>query len=88
MTYCYFLLLGYPEYLSIAKYSPNDAPDWAPGNGRSFVDLTNLKIYISCENANIGDDDGGSRPCTNSLLDVLIFEEPTGLYTSKFSYIS
>lgn len=26
-----------PLFLSIPKYSPEEVPDWSPGNGRSFV---------------------------------------------------
>lgn len=37
-----------PTYLTIAKFSAADAPNWPPGNGHSFIDLSHLTLSIAC----------------------------------------
>ena len=44
-----------PEYLKIPKYASNDVPNWAPGNGRSFIDLSDLSLLATCEQEIVAD---------------------------------
>jgi hypothetical protein len=64
-----------PEYWTIPKYAKLDAPSWAPGNGRSFIDFSGLRAHTKCKGS---DSDGVSNSCTNSSLNIIMFEEPTG----------
>eukprot|EP00596_Hydrurales_sp_CCMP1899_P000534 CAMPEP_0119040878 /NCGR_PEP_ID=MMETSP1177-20130426/10928_1 /TAXON_ID=2985 /ORGANISM="Ochromonas sp, Strain CCMP1899" /LENGTH=530 /DNA_ID=CAMNT_0007006361 /DNA_START=43 /DNA_END=1635 /DNA_ORIENTATION=- len=57
----------HPEYLTIPKFSPKDAPNWAPGHGHSYIDLSRVKIDFNC--------DAGAT-CPNVNFEVLMFEEP------------
>jgi hypothetical protein len=57
-----------PEFWTINKFQPKDAPQWAPGRGRSYIDLSGLKFQSSCPSA--------STSCSPSKLDILMFEEP------------
>lgn len=57
----------------IPKFSKNDAPNWAPGHGHSFIDFSRLKARLNCvPSANVMD-----VPCFNSTLELLMFEEPS-----------
>jgi len=38
-----------PEYLIIPKFAGNEVPNWYPGDGRSFIDLTDVIIHSSCD---------------------------------------
>jgi len=38
-----------PEYLIIPKFSAYEVPNWYPGDGRSFIDLTDVIIHSSCD---------------------------------------
>ncbi len=40
----HYLYSPRPEYLAIPKYAKRDAPNWSPGNGRSFIDLSRYFI--------------------------------------------
>lgn len=46
-----YILPNSVEYLEVPKYVHPDAPSYAPGNGQSYVDLSKLKIFSSCDNA-------------------------------------
>jgi len=37
-----------PEYLKIPKYAEKDVPSWAPGNGRSFIDFSDIRLHAIC----------------------------------------
>ena len=56
-----------PEYWTLYKFQPSDAPHWSPGLGRSYIDLSGLKFQTSCQS---------SSSCSDTKLDVLMFEEP------------
>jgi hypothetical protein len=58
-----------PEYLTIPKYAAGDVPHWSPGKGRSFIDLSRLKIHNEC---NLPD----ASLCRNATFQILMFEEP------------
>ena len=38
-----------PEYLIIPKFAAYEVPNWYPGDGRSFIDLTDVIIHSSCD---------------------------------------
>ena len=38
-----------PEYLIIPKFADYEVPNWYPGDGRSFIDLTDVIIHSSCD---------------------------------------
>jgi hypothetical protein len=41
----------WPVYHEIAQYAPDDAPaDYAPGNGRSYIDVSALKLSVVRKN--------------------------------------
>lgn len=58
-----------PEYWTIPKFTKNEVPNWKPGNGKSYIDLSGLKFSSKCKST-------GS--CVNSSLDILMFQEPDG----------
>ena len=62
----------YPEFLVIPKFSKNDAPNWSPGHGKSYIDLSRLKFTLDC--AYIA---ANATTCPTSTLELLVFEEPT-----------
>ena len=73
-----------PEYLKIPKFASHDAPNWAPGKGRSFIDLSDLALLATCEQEIVADPGvKGSgeedAPCVvASNFDILLFKEPEG----------
>lgn len=67
-----------PEYLTIPKYAKQDAPNWSPGHGHSYIDLTRLKLRVNCYEPKIRSGGEPQEMCTNSTLEILMFEEPTG----------
>jgi hypothetical protein len=71
-----------PEYLTIPKFAPRDAPNWAPGLGKSYIDLSRVEIYLNCNDEDYPPPPPGMKlpgdlACTNSTFDLLMFEEPT-----------
>jgi len=73
-----------PEFLQIAKYAKGDAPHWKPGRGRSFIDLSNLRVRAMC--VSDSNPDGGaikeqlSSNCDNSTFNLMMLQEPTEKY--------
>jgi hypothetical protein len=73
-----------PEYLTIPKFSPADAPKWSPGNGRSFIDLSDVHLSYKCDDAPTSPLalNTGSNPapvagsCKDTTFEILMFEEP------------
>jgi hypothetical protein len=63
------LLPGKPEYMSFPKYSKRDVPNWQPGHGRSFIDLSRLTFTADCSVTMEG--------CEDTTLELLMFEEST-----------
>ena len=61
----------YPEYLTISKFAPGDAPKWSPGHGKSYIDLSGMKVTLKCD----ADKKAGSI-CKDSSFEILMFEEP------------
>lgn len=61
-----------PEYLVIPKLSKSDAPNWKPGRGKSYIDLSALTLKIDCSLPNTNDD------CENSKFEfeLLMFQAP------------
>ena len=58
-----------PEYLTIPKYGPKDVPHWSPGKGRSFIDLSRVKIHNECNLPDVSQ-------CRDATFQILMFEEP------------
>ena len=58
-----------PEYLKIPKYASKDVPNWSPGNGKSFVDLSGLTVSATC-------DPTGAGACTDgAVFQAVMFME-------------
>jgi hypothetical protein len=76
--YDYHLIAaGQPEYLIIPKYDKHEVPHWAPGRGRSYIDVSRLEVGSTCYN------DGYSPylttdkdTCKKVKFDLLLFEAP------------
>jgi hypothetical protein len=79
----HFLKPETPEYLIIPKYGKHEVPNWSPGNGRSYIDLSRLTVRSACYV------DENARPplppppypvskenCGPVRLDMLMFEAP------------
>ena len=56
-----------PEFLTIPKFGPDDAPKWSPGNGKSYIDLSSIQLSYQCET--------GAK-CPDATFEILMFEEP------------
>jgi len=69
-----------PEYLIIPKFSAYEVPNWYPGDGRSFIDLTDVIIHSSCDSEEkqkitLPDEDA-DLSCVDATFEVLMFEAP------------
>ena len=77
----HFLVPLRPEYLTIPKFAPSDAPKWSPGRGQSYIDLTNVQVRLTCDPDDYPPGElriaGQNNPCTNSTFELLMFEEPS-----------
>jgi hypothetical protein len=72
-----------PEYLLLPKYGHKvkEVPNWSPGNGRSYIDLSRLTVRSACYK-----EDGvqstspypyNEESCKEPVpLDILMFEAP------------
>jgi hypothetical protein len=60
---------GRPEYLVIPKFDAQEVPHWEPGRGRSFIDLSDMKITAACV-------PGSGLACKDVVFEVLMFEAP------------
>ena len=58
-----------PEYLEVPKYAPSDVPHWAPGRGKSYIDLSAISVAQDC----------GSTCTPISFLDIIIFEDTSSV---------
>ena len=65
-----------PEYLTIPKFAPMDAPNWAPGRGRSYIDLSRITLHNDCKVTALP----SGAVCANSTFEILMFEEPGDQY--------
>ena len=69
-----------PEYIVIPKFDKGEVPDWPPGNGQSYIDLSALKIHASCDPKeakkikNNKVEEG--EYCKETVFDILFFEAP------------
>ena len=67
-----------PEYLKIPKFSKGDAPHWHPGDGHSYIDLSELALLSTC-GTNVGDGaEADQGACSSNNFDILLFREPSG----------
>ena len=66
-----------PEYWTIAKWSSKDAPNWSPGRGKSFIDLSRLQISTKC-NSNSYFTKGDKCDDKPVAFDIVMFLEPGG----------
>ncbi len=75
----HFILPQRPEYLVISKFDKSEVPHWSPGKGRSYIDLSHLKLRSACA---IQDDIQYSTPfivekdsCSKpKIFDLLMFK--------------
>lgn len=74
----HLILPDRPEYLVIPKFDKKEVPHWSPGRGRSFIDLSNLRIHSSCD-----PDEVEKRPppadsegtCKDVTFEILMFQD-------------
>lgn len=66
-----------PEFLMIPKFGKNDAPHWAPGHGKSYIDISRLSMSTSCGSSSFLSSASSSTDCSPVTLELLMFEEPT-----------
>jgi len=66
----HIILPDEPEFWTLPKFAKTEVPNWSPGNGKSYIDLSGLKFSSKCSKS--------SSSCTNSSLDILMFQEPDG----------
>jgi hypothetical protein len=66
-----------PEYLKIPKFAKDDAPNWSPGEGRSYIDLSDLALLATCESKIENGEE--TSLCGTSNFDILLFKEPSGV---------
>ena len=64
------------QYLTIPKFAPKDAPNWAPGYGKSYIDLSRMTFNNDCDGSYLFSD----GECRNSTFEILMFEEPRDKY--------
>lgn len=62
----------HPEYLIIPKYSKRDIPSWSPGRGRSYIDISRLKLKTTCTDSSKNE----KNACRDSKFEMLMFEAP------------
>ena len=66
-----------PAFFSIPKFSPEDVPHTAPGNGKSFIDLHDLTLELKCDEITFEDDTvAAAEKCTNTQIELLTFRVP------------
>ncbi|RYH12918.1 hypothetical protein EON65_36940 [archaeon] len=81
-----------PEYLIVPKYSKREVPNWSPGNGRSYIDLSRLTVRSACYvdmDSLYPPPPPPSEPfsrdqCKPVELDMLMFEAPTDKHWMDF----
>ena len=70
----------HPEYLTIPKFSPNDAPKWSPGHGHSYIDLSDVHLSYKCDDSYTLSTGTTAVPslgtCKDTNFEILMFEEP------------
>jgi len=69
-----------PEYLVIPKFDKREVPHWYPGHGRSFIDMSDLRISSSCDPEEMGKrpppPPGSEGTCIDVDFDILMFRDP------------
>jgi hypothetical protein len=79
----HFIVPKRPEYLVIPKFDKSEVPDWSPGRGRSYIDLSHLKLRSACDiKNNMNGNPGGPRlpfdvdkdSCKAAVFDLLMFK--------------
>ncbi len=74
----YYIFPDSPEYRVIPKFDKTEVPHWSPGKGRSYIDLSSLRVQSACYE----DPDAPSPPefdpssCKKTFFDLLMFEAP------------
>jgi hypothetical protein len=68
-----------PEYIVIPKYRKQDVPNWAPGRGHSFIDLSELSLQVDCSLSSLAD-------CESSTVnfELLMFLLPSDKTWSSY----
>lgn len=66
-----------PEFITIPKYASDEVPHWAPGRGRSYIDLSRVQVRQDCDRG---------KCSSKSNLDILVFEDKTSITSWKEHY--
>jgi len=74
----HLIMADRPEYLVIPKFDKREVPNWYPGRGRSFIDLSDIKIHSSCDPIEEAKrpTPSGDGQCKTVHFDILMFEDP------------
>lgn len=70
----HILTSDHPEYLIIPKFDKKEVPNWRPGNGNSYIDLSHLYIESTCSSDTPVSDQSS---CKSAKFDLLMFEAPS-----------
>jgi hypothetical protein len=74
---------GKPEYLIIPKFAKNDVPNWSPGHGHSYIDLSQITLQIDCSVSSFSDCGSGSNE-KSVTFELLMFQMPTDKSFSSY----
>jgi len=84
----HIILPDRPEYLVIPKFDKGEVPHWYPGEGRSFIDLSDLKVQSACDPTNPNPPPppppGVTQDCRDVVFEVLMFEAPTDKHWMEY----
>ena len=69
-----------PEYVKIPKYAKQDVPSQSPGNGRSFIDLSELQLEAICGTEDMNSCGKGAS------FDLLVLMETDSLPSDGMPY--
>lgn len=61
-----------PEYLIVPKFQKSEVPNWKPGRGKSYVDISRLRVQSTCYTK----ENGKGSDCVPAHFDLLLFEAP------------
>lgn len=72
-----------PEYIIIPKFDKSDVPHWAPGKGRSYIDLSDLNIRTAC-GSKVPPVPSGVDACRPASLDILMMKAPKDTHWTNY----
>ncbi len=61
-----------PEFLIIPKFQKGEVPNWKPGKGRSYIDISRLRVSSTCYTK----ENEKKDLCIPANFDLLVFKAP------------